>query len=162
MDPMPTTNFAGAPIVVGVDDSDTAQVALRTALDLAARMGGALVVVSAFLPLREGELRALRRTDHAPRDVAWREQPSSDVQALLAEARALAETAGVVVECVARQGPPATAIVAVAAERGAGLIVVGNRGMRGRQRLRGSVPNDVSHTAPCSVLIVDTVGALAA
>ena len=39
----------------------------------------------------------------------------------------------------------------------ADLIVVGNRGMKGGRRLLGSVPNSVSHHAPCSVLIVDTM-----
>jgi nucleotide-binding universal stress UspA family protein len=38
----------------------------------------------------------------------------------------------------------------------ADLIVVGDRGMHGGRRLLGSVPNTVSHHAPCSVLIVST------
>ncbi|WP_424060352.1 universal stress protein [Methyloceanibacter sp.] len=39
----------------------------------------------------------------------------------------------------------------------ADLLVVGNRGMYGLQRyLWSSVPDAVSHHAPCSVLIVDT------
>ena len=42
----------------------------------------------------------------------------------------------------------------------ADLIVVGNRGMRGARRVLGSVPNHVSHHAPCDVLVVDTVGAM--
>ncbi len=45
----------------------------------------------------------------------------------------------------------------VAEEREAGLIVVGNKGMTGAKRfLLGSVPNKVSHHAPCSVLIIRT------
>jgi hypothetical protein len=45
----------------------------------------------------------------------------------------------------------------VAEETGADLIVVGNKGMTGAERfLLGSVPNKVSHHAPCSVLIVRT------
>jgi nucleotide-binding universal stress UspA family protein len=41
--------------------------------------------------------------------------------------------------------------------RGADLIVVGNKGMTGAKRfLLGSVPNKVSHHAPCSVLIIRT------
>jgi len=39
----------------------------------------------------------------------------------------------------------------------ADLIVVGNKGMRGARRVLGSVPNSIAHSAPCSVLIVDTV-----
>ena len=37
------------------------------------------------------------------------------------------------------------------------LVVVGNKGMTGARRfLLGSVPNNISHHAPCSVLIVKT------
>ena len=64
---------------------------------------------------------------------------------------------GVEVETFAREGDPADAILDVAEERDADLIVVGNKGMTGARRfLLGSVPNKVSHHAPCSVLIVRT------
>ena len=56
-----------------------------------------------------------------------------------------------------RQGDPADAILDVAEERDADLIIVGNKGMTGAKRfLLGSVPNKVSHHAPCSVLIIRT------
>ncbi len=45
----------------------------------------------------------------------------------------------------------------LAAHLQADLIVVGNKGMQGGRRFLGSVPNTVSHHAPCSVLIVDTL-----
>ena len=65
--------------------------------------------------------------------------------------------AGVEAETYARQGDPADAILDVAEERGADLIVVGNKGMTGAKRfLLGSVPNKVCHHAPCSVLIIRT------
>ncbi len=54
-------------------------------------------------------------------------------------------------------GDPADAIVRVADQIGADLIVVGNKGMKGVRRVLGSVPNSVAHQANCSVLIVDTV-----
>ncbi len=70
------------------------------------------------------------------------------------EARALGVSE---VETFARQGDPADAIIDVAEEQGSDLIIVGNRGMTGAKRfLLGSVPNKVSHHAPCSVLIVRT------
>lgn len=57
----------------------------------------------------------------------------------------------------ARKGDPADAILDVAQEQDAALIVVGNKGMTGTRRLLlGSVPNNVAHHAPCSVLIVRT------
>ena len=67
------------------------------------------------------------------------------------------QEAGVEVETFAREGDPADAILDVAEERDADLIVVGNKGMTGAKRfLLGSVPNKVSHHAPCSVLIIRT------
>ena len=61
------------------------------------------------------------------------------------------------VKFAARQGNPADAILDVAEEERADLIVVGNKGMAGARRfLLGSVPNKISHHAPCSVLIVRT------
>ena len=53
-------------------------------------------------------------------------------------------------------GDPAKAILQVASEVGADLIVVGNKRMHGAGRLLGSVPNDVAHHAHCAVLIVRT------
>src|ERR687884_226014 len=68
-----------------------------------------------------------------------------------------AREAGVEVNTFARQGDPADAILDVAEERKADLIVVGNKGMTGAKRfLLGSVPNKVSHHAPCYVLIIRT------
>ena len=53
-------------------------------------------------------------------------------------------------------GDPADAILQVAGEVGADLIVVGNKGMHGAARILGSIPNNIAHKAPCSVLIVNT------
>ena len=56
-------------------------------------------------------------------------------------------------------GDPADALIRVAADADADLIVVGNRGMAGARRVLGSVPNKVSHHCSSSVLIVDTTHA---
>jgi nucleotide-binding universal stress UspA family protein len=53
---------------------------------------------------------------------------------------------------------PADALTTIATQEEADLIVVGNKGMKGARRALGSIPNDVAHRAPCSVLIVDTTG----
>lgn len=78
--------------------------------------------------------------------------------ALLESSRRESEGAGVSsVQTFARVGDAADAILDVAEEQGSDLIVVGNKGMTGATRfLVGSVPNKVSHHAPCSVLIVRT------
>jgi nucleotide-binding universal stress UspA family protein len=53
-------------------------------------------------------------------------------------------------------GDPADALLEIAEQEKAGLIVVGSRGMHGVTRVLGSVPNKVSHRARCNVLIVST------
>jgi nucleotide-binding universal stress UspA family protein len=142
-------------IVVGTDGSDTARDAVRQAVELAARVGAKLEIVSAYEPVPEGRLRAEAR--QAPRDLQWELNPREDVDATLAEAAGVARDGGVEARTYARQGDPADAILDVAEERGADLIVVGNKGMTGARRfLLGSVPNRVSHHAPCSVLIIRT------
>jgi len=144
-----------ASIVVGTDGSQTAQEAVRQAADLAARVGARLEIVSAYEPVSSARLR--EEAQQIPADLQWIVNPREDVDATLRAAAAIAKEAGVESETYARQGDPADAILDVAEERGADLIVVGNKGMTGAKRfLLGSVPNKVSHHAPCSVLIIRT------
>jgi nucleotide-binding universal stress UspA family protein len=142
-------------IVVGTDGSETARQAVREATELAKRMGASLDVVSAFEPVPQSRLREERL--EAPSDIEHMVQPHEDVDAMLAEAAEEIAKEGVQVRTFARQGEAADAILDVAEEQNADLIVVGNKGMTGAKRfLLGSVPNKVSHHAPCSVLIVRT------
>jgi len=142
-------------IVVGTDGSETATKAVRQAADLARSVGAKLELVSAYEPVPAQRLSDERR--QAPEDLQWAINPREDVDATLEAAAAVAREAGVEVNVYARQGDPADAILDVAEEREADLIVVGNKGMTGAKRfLLGSVPNKVSHHAPCSVLIIRT------
>ena len=142
-------------IVVGTDGSDTARQAVREAVELASTLGASIELVSAYEPVAGQRLRDEAR--EAPRDLQWMINAREDVEATLREAGAEVEAAGVAVRTYAREGDAADAILDVAEERGADLIVVGNKGMTGAKRfLLGSVPNKVSHHAPCSVLIIRT------
>ena len=142
-------------IVVGTDGSETASQAVRQAIDLARALEGRVELVSAYEPVSNQRLR--EEAQQVPQDVQWMVNPREDVEATLRDAARLAEDAGVQVGTYARQGDPADAILDVAEEQRADLIVVGNKGMTGAKRfLLGSVPNKVSHHAPCSVLIVRT------
>ena len=145
-----------ASILVGTDGSDTATTAVRYAIDLARELGAQLHIVSAYEPVSDQRLRKERV--ELPEDLQWMINPREDVLAMLEQARQEAAGAGVAeVETFARQGDAADAILDVAEEQRSDLIVVGNRGMTGAKRfLLGSVPNKVSHHAPCSVLIVRT------
>ena len=142
-------------IVVGTDGSDTAKKAVDEAIDLAKAVGAALCVVSAYEPVSKARLRDEAR--QTPADLQWMVNPREEVDETLSEAAELVRAAGVEVETFAREGSPADAILDVAEERDADLIVVGNKGMTGARRfLLGSVPNKVSHHAPCPVLIIRT------
>ena len=142
-------------IVVGTDGSETANEAVRQATELAKAVGGRVHLVSAFEPVGNQRLREERQ--QVPEDMQWMVNPREDVDATLRDAGGAIEEAGVQVETYAREGDPADAILDVAEEQNADLIVVGNKGMTGAKRfLLGSVPNKVSHHAPCSVLIIRT------
>ena len=143
-------------ILVGTDGSETAHRAVAQAVDLAKSLGARLEIVCAYEPVSRSRLR--EESDAVPADMQWMVNAREDVDATLREAVEQAEAGGVDAETHARQGDPADAILDVAEERGADLIIVGNRGMTGAKRfLLGSVPNKVSHYAPCSVLIVRTL-----
>ena len=144
-----------ASIVVGTDGSETAREAVRQAVALARQLGARLDIVSAYEPVPAGRLR--EEAQQVPDDLQWIVNPREDVAATLRAAAEESQAAGVPTETYARQGDPADAILDVAEERGADLIVIGNKGMTGAKRfLLGSVPNKVSHHAPCSVLIIRT------
>lgn len=144
-----------ASIVVGTDGSETAQQAVRQATELAGRIGARLHIVSAYEPVLRARLRA--EAQQIPEDLQWVINLRDEIDATLREAADAARAAGVQAETYARQGDPADAILDVAEEQGASLIVVGNKGLTGAKRfLLGSVPNKVSHHAPCSVLIIRT------
>jgi nucleotide-binding universal stress UspA family protein len=142
-------------IVVGTDGSETARKAVREAVELARSVGAPLSIVSAYAPVSGQRLKEEQR--EAPEDMQWMINAREDVDATLRDVQEEHEDAGVEIETFARQGDPADAILDLAEERSADLIVVGNKGMTGAKRfLLGSVPNKVSHHAPCSVLIIRT------
>jgi nucleotide-binding universal stress UspA family protein len=145
-----------ASILVGTDGSDTATSAVHYAIDLARELGARLMIVSAYEPVSHHRLQSEKL--EVPEDLQWMINPREDVLAMLGEAERDARDIGLdAVETFARQGDAADAILDVAEEQRADLIVVGNRGMTGAKRfLLGSVPNKISHHAPCSVLIVRT------
>lgn len=132
-------------IVVGTNWSDTADVAFAKALELARRNGAALHVVTA----------------HDPRPapvVGGAAPPASgpDFQSDIALERTL-ERLGAPdfrVRQHTSTAEPGQAILQVAEEVGADLIVVGNMGMH--RRVLSSIPNTVSHRASCDVLVVQT------
>lgn len=137
-------------IVVGTDGSKTAQVAVDQATLLATKLDAELHVVSGYkLPtaVYPGEAFVVPISDTEIR---------SSVEELLSDAAEDARRQGVRVKTHARSQAAAQALLEVASEQDADLIVVGNRGMTGARRMLGSTPNNVTHHAECSVLVVQT------
>jgi ubiquinone biosynthesis protein len=117
-------------VVVATDRSETAQRAVAWAGELAQRFGGELVLLN------------VRPTD---------EDGGEDLLRGDAEAFANARAVFRVDSDVPR------GIVRAVEEEDADVLVVGNVGMGGRREfLLGNVPNRISHTARCTVVIVNT------
>jgi nucleotide-binding universal stress UspA family protein len=137
-------------VVVGADESPTAAEAVRKAIALVKLTVGQLHIVTAYKPQQF--------TSSASDVDKYLKSLGSDAlaQSLLGELSGLARAAGIRAETHALTSAPADAICDVAAQVGADLIVVGNKGMRGARRVLGSVPNSVAHQAPCDVLIAFT------
>jgi nucleotide-binding universal stress UspA family protein len=139
-------------IVVGTDGSPTATLALEQAAQLAAQSGAALHIVSGYQPKT-----GLRVTGAGSGVEAWMVGSSDEVEGILQDAADVARRAKVTVKTHHESGDPAKALVTIAKQVDADLIVVGNRGMKGVKRfVLGSVPNDVAHKASCAVLILKT------
>ena len=121
-------------VVVASDRSETASQAVAWAAELARRFEARLTVVQAFAP---GPPPPGAETDLA---VYAEEACGRGTRARVAAGE-----------------DPAAAIVAAADAEDADVLVVGNVGMSGRKQfLLGNVPNRVSHSARCTVVIVNT------
>ena len=145
-------------IVVGIDGSPTASLALEKAASMAKSFGARLHLVSAF---KDASILASVAADPLAGGlvagvVALEPELRQPVEALLEKSAGnIDETIQVETHAVA--GEPSDVILDVAEAVKADLIIVGNRGMRGGKRLLlGSVPNRVAHHASCDVLIVHT------
>jgi nucleotide-binding universal stress UspA family protein len=130
--------------VVGYDGTDGARAALHVAIGLAAELGDGLVAVFAHVTSRlGGEVR-----DY---DDAIREQG----RGVLEEARSIGREAGVEIELVMRELSSAEALIAVADEHDARMIVVGSYGERPlKSALVGSTPTRLLHLSERPVLVV--------
>jgi ubiquinone biosynthesis protein len=121
-------------VVVASDRSETASHAVSWAAELARRFEAILTVVQVFVP--------------GP-------PPSRADTELAAYAEEVAGP-GTRTRVVSGEDPAALIVEAAEAEQ-ADVLVVGNIGMSGRKEfLLGNVPNRVSHSARCTVVIVNT------
>lgn len=117
-------------ILIATDGSPTAGKAAQRGIEIARKLGSQVILLSVGDPEVAGPV-----VEQA--------------------ARALGD--GVTITPRSMQGQPADVILTVADEEDVDLIVVGNKGMTDAKRfLLGNVPNQISHHAPCNVLIVKT------
>jgi nucleotide-binding universal stress UspA family protein len=147
--------MAGQPIVVGTDGSATADRAVDKAGELAAALGVPLHLVMSYKLLTSSASLAAAGGVTVDPSVA-NEGASAHAESVVGRAAAGLREAGITVTPRVCAGEAADVLIAVAGEVGAQMIVVGNKGMIGARRVLGSVPNRVSHHAPCCVLIVQT------
>jgi nucleotide-binding universal stress UspA family protein len=142
-------------MLVATDGSETAGKAVERAAELARRIHARVHVMTAYDPFRGTRVSA--GTSIGPELADWRFAADSLADAVLDQACATMRLAGVDAQRHARNGHPADAILDLAEELEVDLVVVGSKGMTGGRRwLLGSVPDKVSHHAPCCVLIVHT------
>jgi nucleotide-binding universal stress UspA family protein len=144
-------------IVVGTDGSATATKAVHRAAELASATGAVLHVVSGVrLPSKSMAVAGEAAYAVAQAAGEWDAETVSGTQQMLDGLAA--QFPGITTKTHAVPDAAVEALLGVAEKEGAGLIVVGSRGMQGFGRVKGSVPNSVAHKAVCDVLIVYTTG----
>ena len=144
-------------VLVGTDGSVSATDAVRHAAGLAAVFDAKLTIVTAFSP--DAAASTAREREDVPEDLQWTVTDSALATERAAAGRKIAREAGAEdVDVYVEAGDPADVVISTADLRSADVIVVGSKGMSSASRfLVGSVPNKISHHAPCDVIIVHTV-----
>jgi nucleotide-binding universal stress UspA family protein len=143
-------------ILLATDSSEEAELALSTAIDLANTTNSQLHVVTVGPwnpdPSYASHEASLRWETYEQASEAI----GKEVQEILDnQVRKIEEGGGTVQEAHLRRGRKDEEIVGVAEEIGAGLIVMGSRGLGGvRRALMGSVSDSVLRHAHCPVMVV--------
>lgn len=140
-------------VVVGTDGSDSSLRAVERAASIAAGAGARLIVATAYFPSGDDN-----RAADVLKDEGYKMSGNAPIYAILREARDRAKAAGAeTIEEKAIVGAPVDALVDLANESDADLLVVGNVGLSTiAGRLLGSVPANVARRAKSDVLIVHT------
>ena len=139
-------------ILVGTDGSESSFLAVRRAAGIAHAVGARLILASAYYKENADAMTATRSDSQTV-------VGDSVAERILGNAKAVAiEEGAEEPELILREGSPVEALIAVATEKHADLLVVGNRGINSLTgRLLGSVPADAARQAQCDVMIVHTV-----
>ncbi len=140
-------------ILLATDGSREAALAARTAADIAGKTGSELHVVLVGLSAAYVGMGPPEIADIPP---PRQEELNEEARRLLdAQVKQIEVDGSTVTQAHLRVGRPDEQIVALAEEIGAGLIVMGSRGLGGiRRALMGSVSDTVVRHAHCPVLVV--------
>jgi nucleotide-binding universal stress UspA family protein len=147
-------------ILLATDGSEEAISAAKTAADIAQKTGSELHIVHARLML---PLAGYPATENTSVSAVDEEEARERVMRWLdAQVKRIEAEGGNVTQAHLRLGRPdegiitvAEEIVSLAEEIGAGLIVIGSRGLGGiRRALMGSVSDSVVRHAHCPVMVV--------
>ena len=170
-DPPPRDMDGYGSVLVGTDGSPTATLAVKKVSTIAAKLGMRTVIVCAFEPPSEQEMKQLRGdpddpvqqwnapkvAQGTPSEFRWRIADAVQAQDILDRAGQVASENGVEADLRALEGNAAETLLSVAEDDGLDLIAVGSVGMTGTKRfMLGNVPNRISHHAPTDVLILHT------
>ncbi|BBZ33309.1 universal stress protein [Mycolicibacterium confluentis] len=140
-------------VVVGTDGSDSSLRAVDRAGALASGPDAKVIVATAYFPSHDDS-----RAADVLKDEGYKMSGNAPIYAILREARDRAKAAGATnIEEKAIVGAPVDALVDLAVEVNADLLVVGNVGLSTiAGRLLGSVPANVARRSKVDVLIVHT------
>ena len=142
-------------VVVGTDGSDSSLRAVERAGALASAPDATLVIATAYFPSTDDS-----RAADVLKDEGYKIAGNAPIYAILREAKDRAKAAGAnSIEEKAIVGAPVDALIDLAEEVKADLLVVGNVGLSTiAGRLLGSVPANVARRSKVDVLIVHTTG----
>ncbi|MDF2822700.1 MAG: universal stress protein [Mycobacterium sp.] len=140
-------------VVVGTDGSDSSLRAVDRAGALASDPDARVIVTTAYFPSAEDS-----RAADVLKDEGYKLSGNAPIYAILREAKDRAKAAGATnIEERPIVGAPVDALVELAEEVNADLLVVGNVGLSTiAGRLLGSVPANVARRSKIDVLIVHT------
>jgi nucleotide-binding universal stress UspA family protein len=133
-------------VAVGTDGSATAAEAVRAATEVARRFDAELVLLGVYQ-------HSPGAGDDDP-ERQWASSPAARLREILARTEEELRRDGMECSTLTGEGDPGDTLVHLAETCGADLLVIGNKGMH--RRVLGSVPNTVTHRAPCSVYVVKT------
>lgn len=148
-------NAFPAKILAATDGSEDAEIALQTATKLARETGAELHVIhvgpASVYPPRSGGPALPTGTLEELRNEAER--------ILDSQVKVIESAGGTIAQAHLRMGKPTEEILRVSEEIVAGLIILGNQGLGGkfsrmRRFLMGSVSENVTRYARCSVMVV--------